>query len=247
MQLMRKQPSFLLASVAMLVALSGCQSKKEAVQLACDSPNRVDNSLPPNARGQALAMFIEQNVKNDEVLKLLSGDQPRMAKAEALEALAKGEGVESCELAKLWATPPLPPMWAMPPASGRPAMPPGSAMPALSAPVPIGSGRPPQTAVEVLGALDVAKITPVVDGATGAVSECYKAGLRRDKKLEGRVRVRFVIDATGKVKSAENAGSTLPDAEVVKCIAGAIGKLTFPKPEKGEVVVTYPFRLKLGT
>jgi len=240
---MRKQPSFLLASVAMLVALSGCQSKKEAVQVACDSPNRVDNSLPPNARGQALAVFIEQNVKNDDVLNLLSSDHPRMVKAEELDAMAKGEGVESCELAKLWATPPLPPMWAMPPGSAMPgmsALPPGSAM-------PIGSGRAPLPGVEVMGDLDVAKITAVVDGTTGAITDCYKAGLRRDKKLQGRVRVRFVIDATGKVKSAEDGGSTLPDAEVVKCIAGAIGKLTFPKPEKGEVVVTYPFNLKLGT
>jgi len=55
------------------------------------------------------------------------------------------------------------------------------------------------------------------------------------------VRVRFVIQATGKVADVGDAGeSTLPDTDAVKCMMHEFGKLSFPRPEGGIVTVVYP-------
>ena len=74
---------------------------------------------------------------------------------------------------------------------------------------------------------------------------CYNAGLSKDRKLEGRVVVNFVIFGTGKVNSSVVAESTLSDQAVANCIAKAVKRWTFPKPRGGEnVIVDYPFELE---
>ena len=222
---------------AAMFSLLACQSKKEALELACDSPNHVDNSLPPTERGQALAAYIEQHVTNDEVLGVLAAEEPRQQKAKLLESLASSEGVAPCGLAKLWATPPLPP---------RPVMPSTSAL--LHPPMPRASGSAsPPAQVTVLGDLSVEQVSAVVNKTKGPVAECYKAGLRRNKDLAGRIDVRFVVGVDGKVKEVREQGSAFPDADVVDCVVRSFEKLAFPKPQMGDVVVVYPLVLRVGS
>jgi hypothetical protein len=57
------------------------------------------------------------------------------------------------------------------------------------------------------------------------------------------VTVRFLIDRSGAVGAAADAGSTLADREVVSCIVRAFAGLTFPAPEGGTVAVVYPLAL----
>ncbi len=52
--------------------------------------------------------------------------------------------------------------------------------------------------------------------------------------------MKFTIAATGAVASVSNGGSTLPDPAVVSCVVHGFGNLSFPQPEAGIVVVTYP-------
>ena len=50
----------------------------------------------------------------------------------------------------------------------------------------------------------------------------------------------FVIGRDGAVSSVENAGSDLADPAVASCVTRAFYSLSFPQPEGGVVLVTYP-------
>jgi hypothetical protein len=62
-----------------------------------------------------------------------------------------------------------------------------------------------------------------------------------DPNVRGRVVVKFVIDRNGAVSTAQDAGSTLPDQDVINCVVRSFGNLSFPQPEGGIVTATYPF------
>jgi TonB family protein len=74
----------------------------------------------------------------------------------------------------------------------------------------------------------------------GIVRACYERGLVHNPNLRGRVVVRFVINRDGSVRTAEDAGSDLPDPEVVACVLRAYRSFQFPASEWGIVTVTYP-------
>jgi hypothetical protein len=105
---------------------------------------------------------------------------------------------------------------------------------------PAGPSGEPKPA---LGRVRPEVIQAVVRRRFGEFRGCYEAGLARDPKLEGRVVVRFVIGRDGRVSSAEDAGSDLPDAAVVDCVVGRFRAFTFPEPEGGIVTVVYPIHL----
>jgi hypothetical protein len=69
---------------------------------------------------------------------------------------------------------------------------------------------------------------------------CYLEGQDRNPSLRGRVTVRFVIDRTGSVHDVVDGGSTMADAEVVRCVLRVFSTLQFPRPEGNEVTVVYP-------
>jgi hypothetical protein len=95
-------------------------------------------------------------------------------------------------------------------------------------------------ATQVNGRLPPEVIQRIVRQNTGRFRLCYENGLRKDPKLRGRVAVRFVIDRSGSVATAQDGGSDLPNAEVVACVVRAFGNLSFPQPEGGIVTVVYP-------
>jgi pSer/pThr/pTyr-binding forkhead associated (FHA) protein len=69
---------------------------------------------------------------------------------------------------------------------------------------------------------------------------CYEKGLMTNPTLSGRVNVRFVIGGEGRVTHVTEAGSDLPDSNVVRCVTRAFYDIGFPKPEGGIVTVVYP-------
>lgn len=119
---------------------------------------------------------------------------------------------------------------------------PAEVMPWAAENANLPSGIRFQTPV-VAGRLPPEIVARVVRQNAGRIRVCYGEGLKRDPRLAGTVRVRFVIDRSGSVVTAQDAASTLPDREVVACIARAFGSLAFPQPEGGIVVVTYPMTL----
>ena len=71
----------------------------------------------------------------------------------------------------------------------------------------------------------------------------YKSRLRKNPQLAGNVVVRFTIGRDGRVLSASDHGSSLPDAAVVHDVVSAFMAMSFPTPEDGPIVVTFPIEL----
>ncbi len=96
-------------------------------------------------------------------------------------------------------------------------------------------------------ALDKDIIRRIVRAHINEVRHCYNQGLVRDPDLSGAVKVSFTIAATGKVKSSVVKSTTVSDPNVGACVAKAVKRWKFPKPNGGaEVKVTYPFHLSPG-
>ncbi len=104
-----------------------------------------------------------------------------------------------------------------------------------------------QAKADVQGALDKDIIRRIVRAHINEVRACYNQGLTRNPNMQGRVAVNFMITGTGKVGSAVVQEETIKDSEVANCIAKAVKRWTFPKPQGGgNVIVTYPFQLSPG-
>ncbi|MGL1204156.1 AgmX/PglI C-terminal domain-containing protein, partial [Vibrio parahaemolyticus] len=69
----------------------------------------------------------------------------------------------------------------------------------------------------------------------GRFKLCYESGLRSNPALAGRVSIKFVIDRSGAVSTAQDGGSELPDQTVVQCVVRGFSNLSFPQPEGGIV------------
>lgn len=104
-----------------------------------------------------------------------------------------------------------------------------------------------QAKAKVQGALDRDIIRRIVRAHINEVRSCYNAGLTKNPNLQGRVAINFVITGTGKVGTAVVQESSLKDKSVGNCIAKAVKRWKFPKPQGGgNVIVTYPFNLSSG-
>ena len=109
--------------------------------------------------------------------------------------------------------------------------------------------KPPQVrmgAVSVSGRLPPEVIQRIVRQNFGRFRLCYENGLRTSPNLTGRVTVKFVIAPDGSVAGASNGGSDLPDQTVVTCVVRSFHSLSFPQPEGGKVLVTYPIMFVPG-
>ena len=99
--------------------------------------------------------------------------------------------------------------------------------------------------VKTRGGLDREIIRRTIRAHIKEVKFCYEQELIRKPGLYGRVTVQFTITPTGAVSSAAVQASTVGDARVEQCIAHAVGRWEFPRPENGSVtLVTYPFVLQ---
>lgn len=229
---MTLQPHFcawVMTGVLLALGSMGCQSKDEAVVLACDSPNQVDAQLPPQQRGLALAVYINTNVKNKEILSLVGGAEPAAIRGERLQTLATSMGIDQCPLADLWKKAESPsrlPLSALPPAGSAPA------------------GPAAHKGIQIIGTLPISEVTKTLEEASPALERCYVTGLEKDKKLAGVLRIRFNVDEEGKPSQVEQQGTNFDDADVVACIVEEIGKLHFANEKKEKATVLFPMLLQ---
>lgn len=94
---------------------------------------------------------------------------------------------------------------------------------------------------KVNGFLSAEQVNRVVRANRAAIKYCYENALQRQAGLKGVVHVSWQIALSGSVKSARLAKSTLNNSKVEGCIVRQIKRWRFPKPDGGEVAVTYPF------
>lgn len=110
----------------------------------------------------------------------------------------------------------------------------------------VGSGRKTkvvkmiETGTDIQGRLPPEVIKRIIRANFPRFRACYEQGLKKDPGLKGTVSVRFIIDTTGAVESANLSGGSMPDANVSSCVLGVYRTLSFPEPEGGKVMVTYP-------
>ncbi len=102
----------------------------------------------------------------------------------------------------------------------------------------------PVSEPEVDGALDRDLLRRIVRAHISEVRYCYNQGLSDGSRLAGRVDVQFTIGPSGDVSASSIASSTLDHDATEVCIAKAVKRWKFPKPEAGDAVVTYPFVLR---
>jgi hypothetical protein len=100
------------------------------------------------------------------------------------------------------------------------------------------------SATTVSGRLPAEVVRRIVRQNHPRFRHCYEKGLLTNPTLEGRVSVRFVIGRDGAVTHVGDAGSDLPDPNVVRCVTNAFYDIGFPKPEGGVVTVVYPISLQ---
>jgi TonB family protein len=95
----------------------------------------------------------------------------------------------------------------------------------------------------VEGNLDQDIVRRVVRRHINEVKFCYDKQLQGNPTLGGRWVVGFTIDATGTVKDSKIVSSTVSNPEIDRCLSIAVRRWQFPRPEGGEVTVSYPFVL----
>ncbi len=95
--------------------------------------------------------------------------------------------------------------------------------------------------LDVDGALDSSAIKRVVKRNLPSIKHCYEQELRRNPKLAGKVTVEFTVAVTGAISGTEVVSSSLNNRAVEGCIVKTIRRWRFPKPEDGDVIITYPF------
>jgi hypothetical protein len=98
----------------------------------------------------------------------------------------------------------------------------------------------------VNGRLPADAIQRVVRMNFGKFRLCYENALRTNPGLTGRVVTKFVIARDGSVAMAQDGGSDLPHQGAVSCIVRSFQNLSFPTPEHGQVMVSYPLTLTPG-
>jgi hypothetical protein len=89
------------------------------------------------------------------------------------------------------------------------------------------------------GFIEPSLIDEAVQAGFGLFAHCYRSALERHPKLEGVVRLRFVIDEDGAVSSVRDGGSAIDDPALVDCVAEGFFALAFPRPRRGDVRVLY--------
>jgi len=101
----------------------------------------------------------------------------------------------------------------------------------------------------VVGSIDKELIRKVIQEHASQIRYCYEQELQRDPKLEGKVSIRWVINADGRVQNAQVDGgggaTTLQNDRVQRCMMDRIASWEFPKPKGGGIaVITYPWILR---
>jgi len=114
--------------------------------------------------------------------------------------------------------------------------------PASLAPPPGKLGAPTITKgkVEVSGAgkLGGDVVTRYLNKNAANFQLCYEKPLLGNPAIAGSITLVFDVDLDGKVGNAKTTGNM--NDEVEKCVVGVASKISFPKPTKGVVEISYP-------
>ncbi len=89
------------------------------------------------------------------------------------------------------------------------------------------------------GQLDPYDIEQHVAAKYPLFARCYRDSIKRLEAAGGILRLRFSITPSGQVERVQDAGSVMPDAYAVDCVAEGFYAMTFPAPAGGAADVLY--------
>jgi TonB family protein len=111
-----------------------------------------------------------------------------------------------------------------------------------------GRGRPvvevgSSAETVIVGGLDKSVIDEIIRKHMNQIRYCYeKEANASGQTLRGRIAMRFVISASGRVSQAGVENTSMGNANVERCLVGVIQRIVFPEPLGGGIVeVNYPF------
>src|SRR5512133_66620 len=99
----------------------------------------------------------------------------------------------------------------------------------------------------VMGSIDKELVRKVIQDHAAQIRYCYEQQLAVNPRLQGKVSIKWIINAEGAASSAQIDGSatSLEDAKVHECMMARITSWAFPKPKGGGIaVITYPWILR---
>ena len=100
---------------------------------------------------------------------------------------------------------------------------------------------------DVTGSLDKRIIQKVVNQHKSEIKGCYEKELVKKKGLQGKITLKWTIDATGGVPNAFVTETTMNNSSVENCLVNSITHWRFPAPKGGGIViVSYPFVFEVG-
>jgi hypothetical protein len=123
-------------------------------------------------------------------------------------------------------------------AEGEPGPPPIATVLLTPPPGKLGAPTITKGKVEVSGAGKLDVVTRYLNKNAANFQLCYEKPLLGNPAISGSITLVFDVDVTGKVGSAKTTGNM--NDEVEKCVADVASRISFPKPAKGTVEVSYP-------
>jgi TonB family protein len=109
-------------------------------------------------------------------------------------------------------------------------------------PTPVVTGGAPT----VTGKLAPRAIEEAVTRGVSLLQSCYLASDGSYDRIEGEVAISFVIGTEGSVRAPRVERSTMADPRLDRCVLSFFQTLSFPRPESGQVRVTYPVRFSVA-
>jgi outer membrane biosynthesis protein TonB len=89
--------------------------------------------------------------------------------------------------------------------------------------------------------IDQAKLGAFIRARLAAIKACYENQLKRNPNLKGKIRVRFVVLATGGLTDLSIVENSLGSAETASCIIGTMRAWRTPFRPSGTVTVEHSF------
>ena len=102
--------------------------------------------------------------------------------------------------------------------------------------------RPSKVKEPLLGEIDPKLIQNVVQKKRFEIQLCFELALRRKQDLEGAMEWQWRLDSRGRISDIELVNTTISDRRMIDCIRKKIARWQFPRPKRGSVEVSYPFR-----
>jgi hypothetical protein len=99
----------------------------------------------------------------------------------------------------------------------------------------------------VMGSIDKELVRKVIQDHAAQIRYCYEQQLAINPRLQGKVAIKWIINADGSATSAQvdRGTTTLEDGKVHECMMARIQSWQFPKPKGGGMaVITYPWILR---